>query len=292
MTDQQRERRFELPGLTLAGAQCGPDDNAPQVFALHGWLDNAGSFAPMAAHLDGISFLALDAAGHGFSGHRGPDGSYNLYQEVSDVIHVADELEWERFVLVGHSRGANASVLIAGAFPERVAGVVLIEAGFPYTNTPEEGPAQLARAISDRRRLARMSGRVFPTREAAVEVRMKGLACVSRESAEILARRSVVEVSGGYAWLADQRLKGASDVRYTKAQVRVFLERMTMPVLYIQGADSELSHARGYREALAPIPTLEVAEFPGGHHLHMEASVDAVAAAVQGFVERAWRKGA
>lgn len=279
-----RERRFELPGLTLAGLHYGPDDAMP-VIALHGWLDNAGSFEPVAERLEGMSFLALDAAGHGFSGHRGPDSAYNLWQEVSDVVHVADGLEWDRFVLVGHSRGANASVLVAGAFPERVAGVVLIEGGVPYTNEPEEAPAQLAKAIADRRRFAGLTGRVFPTREAAVSERMKGLARVNRESAERLARRAVVEVPGGYAWLADQRLKGASDMRFSLDQVRAFYRRMTMPVRYIRGTDSELASGRDYLSTLSEIPTLETVALPGTHHLHMEVSVEAVAREIQGFVD-------
>ena len=42
-----RERRIELPWLTLAALEWG-DPAAPPLVALHGWLDNAGSFAALA----------------------------------------------------------------------------------------------------------------------------------------------------------------------------------------------------------------------------------------------------
>ena len=49
------------------------EEDAPPVLALHGWLDNAASFIPLAAHLDGIRLVAIDAPGHGRSGHYPPD---------------------------------------------------------------------------------------------------------------------------------------------------------------------------------------------------------------------------
>jgi hypothetical protein len=38
------------------------------VIALHGWLDNANSFARLAPQLKGLRIVALDLAGHGYSG--------------------------------------------------------------------------------------------------------------------------------------------------------------------------------------------------------------------------------
>ena len=100
-----RERRFALPGLTLAAEIWGSPGERP-IIASHGWLDNAGSFSLLAPLLPGYEIVALDLAGHGLSGSRSPDSAYNLWQDVGDLLDVADAMGWQRFTLLGHSRGA------------------------------------------------------------------------------------------------------------------------------------------------------------------------------------------
>ncbi|MGD8323921.1 MAG: alpha/beta fold hydrolase, partial [Gammaproteobacteria bacterium] len=99
------ERTFDVPGLSLAAREWGTAGELP-VIALHGWLDNAGSFDLLAPQLSGVHLIALDCAGHGLSGHRSPDATYNVWQDVPDVFAVASRLGWDRFTLLGHSRGA------------------------------------------------------------------------------------------------------------------------------------------------------------------------------------------
>ena len=85
-----------MPGLTLAAREWGEPGGLP-VIALHGWLDNAGTFDLLAPRLEGTHLIALDCAGHGLSGHRSPDATYNVWQDVPEVFAVADLMGWERF---------------------------------------------------------------------------------------------------------------------------------------------------------------------------------------------------
>ena len=69
MTAQVEEIRLNLPHIELAAHLYGPEDGQ-RVIALHGWLDNANSFARLAPLLPGLRIVALDFAGHGLSAHR------------------------------------------------------------------------------------------------------------------------------------------------------------------------------------------------------------------------------
>ncbi|HAS30592.1 MAG TPA: alpha/beta hydrolase, partial [Alcanivorax sp.] len=102
------ERRFRAYGQELAGLQW-PGEGEP-VLALHGWLDNAASFQPLAEPL-GHPLVALDFAGHGHSEHRPRHQATHYVDHVRDVLAVADQLGWDRFVLVGHSMGAGVACL-------------------------------------------------------------------------------------------------------------------------------------------------------------------------------------
>jgi pimeloyl-ACP methyl ester carboxylesterase len=278
------ERRFQLPGLTLAAEVWGEPGQRP-VLATHGWLDNCATFELVAPRLPGCRIAALDLAGHGFSDSRSPDSSYNLWQDVGDLLEVADSLDWRRFTLLGHSRGAAIAMLFAAAFPERIDKLVLLEGGLPLTAEPEEAPAGLAEALRDARALRGKTGRVFSSRAAAIAERAAGFSKVTPAAAEILARRSLREVPGGYQWHADQRLKGQSELKLTPEHVRAFARRVAAPVLLLFAAESPFADRPLYREMPRLFPSIEVERVPGGHHCHLEGSEQIIAERIRRFLD-------
>ncbi len=283
------ERRFSVPGFTLAAREWGGEHDVP-VLALHGWLDNAGSFDLLAPGLTGCRIVALDAAGHGYSDFRSADSGYSLWQDVGDVIEVADQLGWTRFRFIGHSRGAAIGTLLAGAFPERVEQLVLIEGGLPLIESPDHAPARLADALRGRRALYNRQGRVFDTRERAIAERAAGFSQVTLEAAEILAHRSLRAVEGGFTWHADQRLKGSSEVRYTLEQARAFVTRITASVLMFRATGSPFNRLPEYTELLPAFAKMEVVSLAGGHHLHLEGAQRQIAAKMLDFFFDAGRR--
>ena len=60
------ERHFSVFGQTLTALQW--EGQGEPVLALHGWLDNAASYVPLATHLE-CPMVAMDFSGHGHSGH-------------------------------------------------------------------------------------------------------------------------------------------------------------------------------------------------------------------------------
>src|SRR3546814_9100513 len=111
-----QEFELEIPAGRIAGLRCG-EPGAPRVLALHGWLDNAASFVPLAAEFERIGtrveLVAPDLPGHGRSAHLPPGADYSFAGALHSVLDVADALGWERFALLGPSMGAGTASLLA-----------------------------------------------------------------------------------------------------------------------------------------------------------------------------------
>jgi pimeloyl-ACP methyl ester carboxylesterase len=277
------QREFALPGLKLAAQVWGRSGGVP-VLALHGWLDNSSTFDLLAPLLPDCDIVALDLAGHGLSGFRSPDAAYNIWEDVGDLLEVAEQLGWQRVNLLGHSRGAAIAMLFAAAYPELTDRLVLVEGGVPVVGTAADAPETLARSFRERRELRTKTGRVFADRATAIAERARGFTKLSTTAAEILARRSLREVDGGFQWHADQRLKGVAEVRLTREQVRAFVERVEAPTLMVLAEESPFGGTDLYQEMIAAFEEIETVVLPGAHHLHLEGAQDEIAALVRRFL--------
>ena len=280
---QPKDIEFALPGLRLAAVEWGEPGGKP-VIALHGWLDNAASFDLLAPLISGHRVIAIDAAGHGLSASRSPDAAYNIWQDVADIVGIADRLGCEAFALIGHSRGAAVATLTAGSFPHRVTHLVLLEGGVPMIADPAQAPEMLARSIVDTEKLRHRSGRVFATREQAIEERCRGFTSVTKDAAEVLARRALREVEGGFQWHVDQRLKAPSQLRLSREQAQSFIAAVTAPVLAFFAERSPFANRPEYRELVAGFAKIEVVELAGGHHCHLEGAAELIAARALEFL--------
>ena len=267
------EVRLRLPHIELAAHLYGPEDGIP-VIALHGWLDNAASFSRLAPLLPGLRIVALDFAGHGHSDHRPPGGSYAIWDYAHDVLQVAEQFGWQRFSLLGHSMGAIVSVLLAGAMPERIERLALIDGLIPYTGEPDTAPQKLGEALKAQLALAGKSKPVYAEFDRAVEARMRGVGAVSREAAELLAQRGLMPVPGGYTWRTDSRLTLPSPLRLTHAHALSFARSLQCPAKLVMAQQGMLLAQPSITQLVEGL-TIEVAQLPGGHHLHLDDDVGA-----------------
>jgi pimeloyl-ACP methyl ester carboxylesterase len=267
------EVRLRLPHIELAAHLYGPEDGIP-VIALHGWLDNAASFSRLAPLLPGLRIVALDFAGHGHSDHRPPGGSYAIWDYAYDVLQVAEQFGWQRFSLLGHSMGAIVSVLLAGAIPERVERLALIDGLIPYTGEPDTAPQKLGEALKAQLALAGKSKPVYAEFDRAVEARMRGVGAVSREAAELLAQRGLMPVPGGYTWRTDSRLTLPSPLRLTHAHALAFARSLQCPAKLVMAQQGMLLAQPSITQLVEGL-AIEVAQLPGGHHLHLDDDVGA-----------------
>jgi pimeloyl-ACP methyl ester carboxylesterase len=279
-----RERTFENNGIQLAAKEWGRSGYQP-VIALHGWLDNANSFDRMLPGMENLHIIALDLAGHGRSGFRSRDSGYDIWHDIGDVMAVADQMGWDTFALIGHSRGAIISTLIAGTFPERISHAALIDGYVPLPTPADKSPEQIARAIREAKRFGASSPTVFGDYERAVQARVKGFVPLQYEAAALLAERGVAELEeGGFYWRNDQRLKAASMIKFTRDHIQSFLDAITARIMFIQAESSGFTPEADQLKLFKSVPQLQFETMPGSHHLHLEDQAELVAAKVQSFL--------
>jgi pimeloyl-ACP methyl ester carboxylesterase len=256
-----------------------------RVLALHGWLDNAATFDALAPLLSDCEIVALDLPGHGRSGHRAPGAWYHFIDYGSDVIAAADALGWERFVLLGHSLGGAIASVLAGAVPERIAQLWLIEALGPMSTAPAQGPELLGRALREREGLREKALRVFGSVEEAAQARVKAND-LSLRAALALSARGTRAVAGGFVWSSDQRLTLTSAIRLTEEQILAYLAAIACPTLLVRAEPAPKWLPPAMMAArVAAVRDINERTLPGSHHLHLEDPAP-VAQAIAAFRAR------
>lgn len=282
MTVVFEEIRLSLPHTEVAAHLYGPEDGRP-VIALHGWLDNAATFSRLAPLLNGVRIVALDLPGHGHSDHRPVGAAYNIWDYAHDVLQTAEQFGWQQFSLLGHSMGAIVSVLLAGAMPDRIERLALIDGVIPYTGEADTAPQKLGESLQALLAVDEKRKPVYATFEQAVAARIKGVGAVSREAAERLAQRGLMPVPGGYTWRTDARLMLPSPMRLTRAHALAFAQRVTCPASLIL-AEQGLMTRPETLELCESLP-FTLHRLPGGHHLHLDdqGGAEAVSAVFNPF---------
>ncbi|MCQ4314573.1 alpha/beta fold hydrolase [Stutzerimonas zhaodongensis] len=276
------EIRLSLPHIEVAAHLYGPERGQP-VIALHGWLDNAATFSRLAPLLDGVRIVALDLPGHGHSDHRPPGAAYNIWDYAHDVLQTAEQFGWKRFSLLGHSMGAIVSVLLAGAMPDRIERLALIDGAIPYTGEADTAPQKLGESLQALLEVDDKRKPVYDSFEQAIAARMKGVGAVSHEAAESLALRGLMPVPGGYTWRTDARLMLPSPMRLTRAHALAFVHRVACPASLVL-AEQGLMTQPAMLELIETFPFARN-RLPGGHHLHLDdqPGAEAVAAIFNPF---------
>lgn len=273
---------WQVNGLQLAGLSWGSPGGLP-VLALHGWLDNAASYSMLAPLLENCHVVALDVTGHGHSDCRSADASYQIWDDLPEIQGVVDALGWERFCLMGHSRGAIISTLFASSLPERVERLVLLDAVLPHALDEAEFPGQMRKFLQQKSHWQNRDKRVFRSVDAAVATRDNG--SLPTVAAQLLAERNLTPCEGGYTWSTDPRLRGASAVKLTAGHIQAVLQGLPMPTLVLlaeEGLGGE--HPELAEQARKWVRELDLRIVPGGHHFHMEEGVDNVAQQISQFL--------
>lgn len=267
----------------IAALRMG-NPNGSKVLALHGWLDNAASFIPMAPFLAEYDMVAIDLHGHGGSEHIAAGYDYAFVDWLHDILDVLDELGWAQAHLLGHSLGGALATALAAGAPERVRSLALIEALGPVVWSGEQAAEQLRAAIAGRRKPS-SAPRLIPDIATAVRARLQATE-KSEAAARLLVERNLKAVEGGYQWRSDPRLMRPSHMRAHEVMVRNLLTAIDCPVLLIAADPAPVYFQPKIRnERFACLKHGEMHVIPGTHHLHMDKPAE-VAPNIRAFWQR------
>lgn len=280
-----QERKVELEDVSIHYLEWGVPGETP-VLMLHGYLDVAHGWVPFAECLgEGYHRIAPNFRGHGKSGWS--EGySYTFYNYIYDWVQLLEHLKWDKFILIGHSMGANCASVFAGTFPERVEKLVLLEGfGIPGSSA-EDSPDILAYHIERRKPETRKRNKVFATFDDVVARLLKSNPAYPREHAEMLAREGARPLENGqWTWRFDERMRLPNPVIYFEDQFRAFWKRIQAPTLQVIGKGSAFAGMAepGYWN----IPNMEIVEIENAGHMIQHDAPEELGRCVQRFLKKA-----
>ncbi|MCF6226289.1 MAG: alpha/beta hydrolase [Xanthomonadales bacterium] len=282
-----KEFRLETRNGLLAGLHWQAVETiatTPKIIALHGWLDNAASFKPMAEYLLDCEIIAIDFPGHGHSDWRAGKLWYHLVDYLEDLAllhkHLSNDLSsehqgWEKFHLLGHSLGGVISGLWAAAMPETLRSLSIIEGLGPLSDTAGENSLRLRKALDSLNKLEDKQLRLFKSIQQAAQTRAKSSA-MEIQLAQILVERSLQQAKDekgntAWRWSTDPRLMHISPNRYSETQILELLADIQAPSLLLHGdplpdfVDKEVMQNRIKAAQIEKVVCIK-----GHHHLHMQ----------------------
>ena len=128
MASHPKEPQYaHVNGIRVAYDLTG--DGYPLV-ALHGFPRNRKVWTKLTPLLTTrFTVLAPDRRGYGDSDRLTDPAVYDNATMSQDVLRLVDHLGWGTFVVVGHDKGAPTAQRLATDHPDRVRGLVMLDAG-------------------------------------------------------------------------------------------------------------------------------------------------------------------
>lgn len=264
-------------GLTVHLRDEGPRDGLPIVL-LHGSNADLHTWQPW---VDALSkeyrVIRFDQRGHGLTG-AGPDDDYSREAFVADIDAVADTLQLEQFMLGGNSMGGSHTVAYALAHPERLLGLVLVDAGGAPVRS--KGGSNIGFAIARTPVINQVMRHITPR------------ALVERSLRQSVTNQDVVTDEAVDRYWELLRFPGnrrASIIRFSRGWI-AFEEReiatLAMPALVMWGIKDALIPVEAGRWYDRTLPVSTLIEYSNIGHLPHEEAPQQSAYDLRAWLER------
>jgi pimeloyl-ACP methyl ester carboxylesterase len=268
--------RFREPSILPSGLT---------LLLLHGFLDAGATWDLVAAELvrGGHEVVAPDLRGFGQSDGVGPGGYYHFADYAADVDELVQALAPRRLGVVGHSMGGTVAAIYAGARPERVERLALLEGLGPAASEPSFAVDRMRQWLKDLRAAERTPKQLQSVQEA-VERLVYRHPHVPRD---ILATRARLltrlDDGGKLLWAYDPLHRTTSPTPFHAEAFKEFLRRAAMPTLVVSGGEKGW-HPSDERERASCLPDAKHVEIAdAGHMMHWTKPVELGKALVSFF---------
>ena len=267
----------------------------PLLVLTHGWMDVGASFQFIVDELARIEgpvrhVVALDWRGFGGSSTGGAD-TFWFHDYLGDLDTVLDLLAPGAAVdLAGHSMGGNVVMSYAGVRPTRIRRLVNLEGfGLPETK-PEQAPSRMAKWLDELKEPASL--RTYDSvGEVAARLRKNNARLSADKAAWLAPHWSERRADGRWHILGDPAHKLVNPVLYRVEEILAGWRRITAPVLWVEGANTDVTKFWGdrypraeFEARLAQVPNVERLLLEDcGHMLHHDQPA-AVAARLRTFL--------
>ncbi|CAG2167993.1 unnamed protein product [Oppiella nova] len=283
---EPKELRFPLPYGHLAAKEWGNPNGLP-VLAVHGWLDNSGSFDPLIPHIlkpHDLHVVAIDEPGVGLSSHKPPGSEYGRWHTVLEMKRVIDHLKWKKCTVIGHSQGGHYALLFGASYPDLVDRVITIDIFKPLTYRGDKWAKKVSKITEIHMKYENFlnedpsrdsTAPVYSERDALKRMMEAHGNSLNEESARILMKRGTKKQKWGLSFSRDIRLKVPSlDPPPTDDQMTKFMAHLNCDLMIIMANQTPYHIPDDIKHMYYDIYRnhcryFENVNLDGTHHLHM-----------------------
>ncbi|MXO63513.1 alpha/beta fold hydrolase [Altererythrobacter oceanensis] len=253
----------------------GPKDALPVVL-LHGSNADLHTWQPWVDRLKAdYRVIRYDQIGHGLTGPS-VSGNYERAEFEKTIDQVAGKLGLERFVLAGNSMGGGIAMGYAIDHPERLAGLVLVDAA--GADIQREGGGNLAFTLAGMPVVGDVLSQLLPRSlvDKSFRQSVSNQAIVTDEAVDRYWELARYPGNRG----ATRKRFSAPRIPFAEAQLRA----VSVPTLVMWGEEDSLIRVEAARwyDGLLPNSTLVV--YPGIGHIPMEEAPDRSASDLRKFL--------
>lgn len=266
-------------GLSVHWRDEGCRD-CPAIILLHGSNASLHTWSPIVARLGGeYRIITYDQPGHGLTGPH-PRDDYTAAGMFEALNAVANAARLDHFYLGGNSMGGFVAWRYALAYPERVDGLILIDAaGAPPREGETPPPLNLGFRLARNPALRPLVEQITPR------------SIIEKSLLETTAVDSIVDdamIDRYWELLRFPGNRRATAHRATTAQEPAFADRLgeiADPALILWGAEDQLIRVSAATTFDGRLPNAEIVILDGVGHIPMEEAPDQTANAIRRFLE-------